>query len=74
MLTVIANRPKNLKPPHVLAVSSATLPYATCSAASWNAHVPIVPMSVKDPAEVSTLYIETLFETEFVPYANLPEG
>jgi hypothetical protein len=74
MLTVIANRPKNLNPLHVLALSSATLPYATCSPASLNAHVHIVPMSVKDPAKVSTLYIETLFETEFVPYANLPEG
>ena len=31
-------------------------------------------MSVKDPAKASMLYIETLFETEFVPYANLPVG
>ena len=29
-------------------------------------HVPIVPMSVKVPVAVSMLYIETLFEPEFV--------
>jgi hypothetical protein len=29
-------------------------------------HVPIVPMSVKAPVALSMLYIETLFELEFV--------
>ena len=29
-------------------------------------HVPIVPMSIKAPVAPSTLYIETLFEPEFV--------
>ncbi len=29
-------------------------------------------MSVKDPVELSMLYIEMLFERWFVPYANLP--
>jgi hypothetical protein len=29
-------------------------------------HVPIVPMSDKVPVEPSMLYIETLFEPEFV--------
>ena len=29
-------------------------------------HVPIVPMSVKVPVAASTLYIETLWELEFV--------
>jgi len=29
-------------------------------------HVPIVPMSVKTPVVVSMLYIEMLFEAEFV--------
>jgi hypothetical protein len=29
-------------------------------------HVPIVPMSVKAPVALSMLYIETLFEPEFV--------
>ena len=29
-------------------------------------HVPIVPMSVKAPVAASMLYIETLFEAEFV--------
>ena len=37
-------------------------------------HVPIVPISVKDPVAASMLYIEMLFEPEFVPKANLPEG
>src|SRR5437879_3183201 len=37
-------------------------------------HVPIVPMSVKAPVAASMLYIETLFEPEFVTYANLPVG
>ena len=29
-------------------------------------HVPIVPMSVRAPVAASMLYIETLFEAEFV--------
>jgi len=37
-------------------------------------HVPIVPMSVKLPVARSMLYIETLFEPEFVTYANFPDG
>jgi hypothetical protein len=30
-------------------------------------HVPIVPISVQDPVAASMLYIEMLFELEFVP-------
>jgi hypothetical protein len=33
---------------------------------SWPLHVPIVPISVKVPVALSMLYIETLFEPEFV--------
>lgn len=30
-------------------------------------HVPIVPISLNDPVATSMLYIEILFEPEFVP-------
>jgi hypothetical protein len=37
-------------------------------------HVPIVPMSVKVPLAASMVYIETLFDPEFVTWANFPDG
>ncbi len=37
-------------------------------------HVPIVPISVKDPVVASMLYIRTVLELWSTPYANLPDG
>ena len=36
--------------------------------------MPVVPMSVSVPVALSMLYMETLFEPEFVTYANFPDG